>query len=104
MEMRVDVTEGNKNVKFRTEGRKYNITSRLEYLKVPTKAADDFWRRRSNKEIMEMYEKQKITRRVRAQRVKWLGHIVRIPEEKILQKVVHEEESGKKRKGRLQKK
>lgn len=51
-----------------------------------------------------MYKNQKITRKVRAQRVKWLGHIVRIPEERILQKVVHEEESRKKRKGRLQKK
>lgn len=62
------------------------------------------WRRRTNKEIQEMYKTPCITSKIQAQRLRWLGHVVRMGGERIAKKVLLGGEGGKKKRGRPRKK
>lgn len=68
------------------------------------KTEEGEWRRRTNREIMELYGRPKITRKVRAQRARWLGHVYRMPEQRCSRKVLFTAESCKRKRGRPKKK
>lgn len=46
------------------------------------------WRRRTNAEVYELYGEPKITQIIKVQRMKWLGHIIRMPNEKIVKQAL----------------
>lgn len=65
---------------------------------------DGEFRRRTNKEIEDLYNKPRITQIVRAQRLRWLGHIARMEDSRWVKRVLMSGEGGKKRRGRPRKK
>lgn len=67
------------------------------------KDSDGLWRRRTNKEIREMYGKPTITQKIRKQRASWLGHVVRMNKNRM-PKLLLESLGGKKKRGRPKKK
>ncbi|XP_063919421.1 uncharacterized protein LOC135134627 [Zophobas morio] len=60
----------------------------------------DQWRRRTNREIEEIYGEPTITKIIRARRLRWLGHVGRAPEERTIGKVLDRLKGGKKKRGR----
>lgn len=47
------------------------------------------WRIRSNNEIEHILEKEEVVRFIMAGRIKWLGHVQRMNEERILKRRMH---------------
>lgn len=64
------------------------------------KLVDGMWQRRSNYELQELYKEPNIVGIVKAQRLRWLGHIVRMPEERVPKRILKSEIGGRKRRGR----
>ncbi|KAI4466142.1 hypothetical protein MML48_3g00011100 [Holotrichia oblita] len=58
------------------------------------------WRRRTNTEVKTLYGKPIITNKIKAQRSRWLGHIIRMPDDRVVKRVLHEGVGAKKRRGR----
>ncbi|KAI4471307.1 hypothetical protein MML48_1g17267 [Holotrichia oblita] len=58
------------------------------------------WRRRTNEELSQLYKEATITQFVRAQRIRWLGHVERREEHRIVGKVLHLRPMLNRRKGR----
>ncbi|XP_072380278.1 uncharacterized protein [Diabrotica undecimpunctata] len=67
------------------------------------RTAEGNWRRKTNKEVMEMYEKPLNIKKVKAQRVRWLGQITRMPEKRV-KKVIFGGGGGKMKRERQRKK
>nr|CAH7760928.1 unnamed protein product [Callosobruchus chinensis] len=65
---------------------------------------DGQWRRRTNMEVMDIYQRPSITQVVRAQRVRWLGHVYRMAPERITRKALLEGYGGKRNRGRPRRK
>jgi hypothetical protein len=53
----------------------------------PTRTADGYWRIKTNQEINDTLKGQNIIGFIKKQRLSWLGHIERITEENIVQKI-----------------
>ena len=54
----------------------------------------------TNKEVEEVYGEPKINKIIRAQRIRWLGHIGRASQYRTIGKVLNRLQGGKKKKGR----
>lgn len=68
------------------------------------KVSEEQWRKRTNQEVKDMYRYPIITRSIRAQRARWLGHIERMSEERHAKRALTEGMGGKRRRGRPKKK
>lgn len=64
------------------------------------KISDGLWRRRTNKEVQELYEHPTITQTVRAQRARWLGHLARMEGTRNAKRALLGGDGGKKGRGR----
>jgi len=53
----------------------------------PTRTDDGYWRIKSNQEINYILKGQNIIRFVKKQRLNWLGHVERMAEDNIVQKI-----------------
>ncbi|XP_062141894.1 uncharacterized protein LOC133849872 [Drosophila sulfurigaster albostrigata] len=66
----------------------------------PVRIGDDF-RIRMNHELYELYDDVDVVRRITIQRLRWLGHVVRMDEESPAQKVFEARvDYGRRRRGR----
>jgi hypothetical protein len=45
-----------------------------------TRTEDGGWRRKTNREIKELYRHSSIVQHIKAQRIRWLGYVGRIAE------------------------
>jgi hypothetical protein len=61
------------------------------------------WRIRTNEELRSLYKKPDIVNEIKSNRLRWLGHVVRMPEEKCPRKVFYENPGGRRLKGRPRK-
>src|SRR5436190_23604898 len=61
------------------------------------------WRRRTNQEIESIYGEPNITTRIKMQRIRWLGHVERLAEERTAKKIMNWKQDGKKKRGRPKK-
>jgi hypothetical protein len=48
------------------------------------------WRNRYNHEIRNLYKEVELTRNIRLRRVQWVGHVIRLKDERVLKKVMKE--------------
>lgn len=62
-----------------------------------TKISDTDWRRRANKELLEIDDKTIITDIARSQRVGWLDHIAKMPQERWVKRVLLGGEDARRR-------
>jgi len=53
----------------------------------PTRTADGYWRIKTNQEINYILKGQNIIGFIKKQRLKWLGHVERMTEDNIVQKI-----------------
>jgi hypothetical protein len=53
----------------------------------PTKLLDTTWRTKTNKELDNLIEHKNIIHFNEAQRLRWLGHVERVPEERDVKKM-----------------
>lgn len=60
------------------------------------------WRRRTNEEVYELYKEPPITNIIKQSRLRWLGHLGRMTEERIPRRVFRETAEGRNRRGRPQ--
>lgn len=58
------------------------------------------WQRRTNLEVRELYQEPDIIGVVKAQRIRWLGHVSRMEEERVPNKALKTELGGARRRGR----
>ena len=58
------------------------------------------YRSRYNHELNDLINGHNIRRFVKAQRIKWLGHIIRMPETSTVRRVLEAKPGGKRRRGR----
>lgn len=68
------------------------------------KMEDGTWRRQTNKEVYEAYGDPDIIQHIKAQRVRWLGHVSRMPASRHTSRALFEGGGGKKSRGRPRKK
>jgi len=67
------------------------------------KKTEEGYVRRTNNEIYEIYKAPTIDQVVKARRLQWLGHIERMPEERIVKRIESKAPEYKKRRGRPRK-
>jgi len=53
----------------------------------PTRTDDGYWRIKTNQEMNEILKGQNITGFIKKQRLNWLGHVERMVEDNIVQKI-----------------
>jgi len=53
----------------------------------PTRTDDGYWRIKTNQEMNEILKGQNITGFIKKQRLNWLGHVERMAEDNIVQKI-----------------
>jgi len=53
----------------------------------PTRNDDGYWRIKTNQEINEILQGQNIIGFIKKQRLNWLGHVERMAEDNIVQKI-----------------
>jgi len=53
----------------------------------PTRTNDGYWRIKTNEEINDILKGQNIIEFIKKQRLKWLGHVERVAEDNIVQKI-----------------
>ena len=58
------------------------------------------WRSRNNMEIQEILNNEDIVRYIKAQRLRWIGHVERMKEHRIPRKIYKASMTGRRRKGR----
>ena len=61
------------------------------------------WRIRTNEETYELYGEKTIVAEVKSARLRWLGHIERMPEERGVKKVYRQKPEGRRLPGRPRK-
>ena len=61
---------------------------------------DGFWRMRTNKELDLLYQSPTIVREVKARRIRWLGHVQRMEENRVPKKVLCSKPEGSRSVGR----
>lgn len=70
----------------------------------PVRNEDDTYRIRYNHELEQLIEGRNIIRFIKAQRIRWLGHIIRMPEERAVQKILLGKPGGTRKRGRPRRK
>ena len=65
----------------------------------PLRVGDDF-RIRTNDELYELYNDMDVVQRVNVQRLRWVGHVVRMDDEAPAKRVFDAEVGGRRRRGR----
>ena len=58
------------------------------------------WRTRYNHEIYLLYGEATVTRKIRTQRLRWLGHLARMSEESVAKRVFERNPEGRRGRGR----
>ena len=53
----------------------------------PTRTDDDYWRIKTNQEINDILQGQNIIGFIKKPRLNWLGHVKRMAEDNIVQKI-----------------
>jgi len=53
----------------------------------PTRTNDGYWRIKTNQEINDILKGQNIIEFIKTQRLNWLGHVERMAEDNIVQKI-----------------
>jgi hypothetical protein len=53
----------------------------------PTKERDSIWRIKTNSELDKLISHKSVTNYIKAQRLSWFGHLHRMPEERMLERV-----------------
>jgi hypothetical protein len=53
----------------------------------PTKERDGTWKIKTNNELDELIRQKNIINHIKAQRLNWFGHLCRMPEERMVNKV-----------------
>ena len=61
---------------------------------------DNNWRRRFNHELEELYAEPNIVRYIKINRLRWLGHVQRMEEERVPLKLLNTNPDGNRRPGR----
>lgn len=61
---------------------------------------NDVWAIRTNKEIEELYKEPNISNVIKAQRLRWLGHVQRMPNFRLPKIILNSSIGGRKRRGR----
>ncbi|XP_055384161.1 uncharacterized protein LOC129613877 [Condylostylus longicornis] len=69
----------------------------------PIRNEDGSYRIRYNHELEELIGGKNVVRYVKAQRIRWLGHILRMPEERAVYKIYARNPVGTRRRGRPRK-
>lgn len=64
----------------------------------------DTWERRSNKDLMEVFGETGITNQIKAGRIRWLGHMERLTQERATKKVLRGSSEGTRKQGRPRRK
>ena len=62
-----------------------------------------YWRRRTNKEIDDILQKEDIVRFVKAQRIRWIGHVERMNDNRISRRIYTASMTGRRKQGRPRK-
>jgi hypothetical protein len=60
---------------------------RLRKIFGPTKERNGTWRIKTNDELEELKRHKNIINHIKAKRISWLGHLHRMPEESMVEKV-----------------
>jgi hypothetical protein len=53
----------------------------------PTRTEDDYWRIKTNQEISDVLKVQNIIVFIKKQKLNWLGHVERMAEDNIVQRI-----------------
>ena len=61
---------------------------------------DGEWRTRYNHELDSLYKDDHVTKKVRVQRLRWLGHLARMNDDNVAKRVFERNRDGRRRKGR----
>jgi hypothetical protein len=61
------------------------------------------WKSRTNQELEEMNDGENIIKRIKGQRISWLGHLDRMEEDRMPKKIFTQELEGTRRRGRPRK-
>ena len=64
------------------------------------KVENGLYERRTNKELEVLYGESKVIGYVKAQRLRWLGHLKRMPQSRMPKMILTSTIGGKRRKGR----
>ena len=62
-----------------------------------------YWRRRTNNEINQILQEEDIVRFIKAQRIRWIGHIERMSENRTSRKIYKASMTGRRKQGRPRK-
>lgn len=65
---------------------------------------DQGWERRTNAEIYGMYKGEKITDTIKVRRLQWLGHLGRMPENRVVKGIAWKKMEGTRKRGRPRRK
>lgn len=58
------------------------------------------WRRRTNKEVEDLYKDTSIAKIIKQNRIRWIGHLHRLESERTVKKVYKSEPEGRNKRGR----
>ena len=61
---------------------------------------DGEWRTRYNHELYSLYMDDQVTKKIRVQRLRWLGHVARMNDENVAKRVFERNPEGRRRRGR----
>jgi hypothetical protein len=53
----------------------------------PTKESNDLWRIKTNEELDDLIQQQNVIRFIKSQRLKWIGQVERMPQEREVTKI-----------------
>ena len=63
-------------------------------------SVDGEWRTRYNHELYSLYKDDQVTKKIRVQRLRWLGHLARMNDENVAKRVFERNPEGRRRRGR----
>ena len=61
------------------------------------------WAIRTNDELYQLYQQPNVVNEVKARRIRWLGHVERMPEDRAAKKVWRGRQEGQRKRGRPRK-
>jgi len=64
------------------------------------KYEDGEWKSRTNRELEELSKGENIVKWIKGQRIRWLGHLERMEEDRMHKKIFTQELEGPRRRGR----
>lgn len=64
------------------------------------KKIENAWERRTNQELKDLFKEPCIAGVIRAQRIRWMGHVMRLPYSRATRQILQSKIGGKKRRGR----